>query len=228
MAGDPLARLDALDKAWLLAVNGAHAPFLDGFMAAVTDKWVWVPFYLLLIFLVVRRYGRWSIVALLAVVLTITLADQWASGFCKPFFARFRPGHCPELEGLVRHVIGRGDKYGFMSSHAANTMGLAVITSLFFRSWPYTCLLVGWSALNMYSRVYLGMHYPFDVLCGAACGGLIGWGCYVLAGFVSRRVNRGAADVSAFPPVSGREWGAVGAVLVLTLAGCAAYAVAVL
>ena len=220
-----LSVLDAWDKAWFLTLNGLHNTFWDGFMSACTDKWVWLPLYLLLIFLVVRRYGRQSVLVLLAVVLVIVLCDQWASGFCKPFFARLRPGHCPELEGWVHLPVGRGDPYGFMSSHAANTVGLATITACLFRSRPYACLMAVWALLNMYSRLYLGMHYPLDLLCGALSGALFGALGYGLVRVSAARLaTRLPASPRAQVGISPWEWGSVAALLTVTLLVCAVYA----
>ncbi|MBP5259487.1 MAG: phosphatase PAP2 family protein [Paludibacteraceae bacterium] len=217
--------LDAWDKALFLALNGLYNTFWDGFMAVCTDKWVWLPLYLLLIFLVIRRYGRQSVPVLLAVVLVIVLCDQWTSGFCKPFFARFRPGHCPALEGLVHLPIGRGDSYGFMSSHAANTVGLTVITACLFRSRPYTCLMAAWVLLNMYSRLYLGMHYPLDLLCGAVSGavfGLLGYG--LLQIIFTQCTSWFPASPRSRNPMSVWEWGSVAVLLAVTLLFSALYA----
>ncbi|MBO4370388.1 MAG: phosphatase PAP2 family protein [Paludibacteraceae bacterium] len=174
--------LDGVDKALFLALNSHYSDLSDNFMLLVTDKWVWIPFYLLLIYLIVKSARKESFWYIMLILLTIVLADQFASGLCKPLFERFRPVHAPELEGMVHSVIGKNaDLYGFISSHAANCFGLAMFTALYFRRWQFSLLVFGWAALNAYSRISLGMHYPGDLLAGALAGMLFAWLCYLLA-----------------------------------------------
>ena len=117
-------------------------------------------------------------IAALAVGLCILIADQVASGFCKPFFERLRPTHDPELKDIV-HVVNdyRSALYGFCSSHASNTFGIATLTCLLFRNRWYAALIFSWATLNCYSRMYLGVHFPLDIICGALLG--------VAAGYIS-------------------------------------------
>ncbi|MBR2618116.1 MAG: phosphatase PAP2 family protein [Paludibacteraceae bacterium] len=170
------------DKALLLLINGCNSPFFDGVMYAISDRLVWIPLYLSMIYVLIRTYRLNAIYALLAVGLTVLLADQFASGFCKPFFERLRPTHDPLLSPLVHVVNGyTSSLYGFCSSHASNTCGIAMLTALLFSCRGGYALVVGsWAALNCYSRMYLGVHYPGDVLCGAAAGLLFGYLCYRL------------------------------------------------
>ncbi|MBP5318648.1 MAG: phosphatase PAP2 family protein [Paludibacteraceae bacterium] len=178
--------LDGVDKALFLALNGHHNAFFDGFMWLYSDKWVWLPFYLLLIFLMVNTARKNAVWYLLFVVLAIVAADQLASGWCKPFFARLRPLYATDLQGLVHSVAG-ADLYGFMSSHAANCFALAMFTSLYFKRKSFTITMFAWAALNAYSRIYLGMHYPGDLLAGALSGMGIAWGAYALAHWLVNR-----------------------------------------
>ena len=179
--------LDKADKSLLLALNGLHNGFFDGFMWLYSDKWVWLPLYLLLIFLMVKTARKNAVWYLLFVVLSIAAADQLASGLCKPFFARLRPLHATDLQGLVHTVAGCGDLYGFMSSHAANCFALAMFTSLYFKRRSFTTAMFAWAAVNAYSRIYLGMHYPGDLLAGALSGMGIAWGMYALAHWLVNR-----------------------------------------
>lgn len=169
------------DKALLLAINGCHNAFFDNLMFLISDKWIWVPFYAAMLYLLLRSKRLDALYAIVAVALTVLLADQFASGFCKPFFERLRPTHDPSMVPYVHVVHGHlSSMYGFCSSHASNTCGIAVLTALFFRNKWYTGMVVSWAALNCYSRMYMGVHYPGDILCGALAGMLFGYLCYRL------------------------------------------------
>ncbi len=171
----------AIDKALLLGINGCHSPIFDDVMFFISDRLVWIPLYLSMIYVLLRTYRLNAIYALLAVGLTVLLADQFASGFCKPFFERLRPTHDPTMSPLVHLVYGHTSSlYGFCSSHASNTCGIAMLTALLFRNRGYALVVGSWAALNCYSRMYMGVHYPGDILCGAAAGLLFGYLCYRL------------------------------------------------
>lgn len=171
----------SLDKSLLLGINGCHSPFFDDVMFYISDRLVWIPLYLSMIYVLLRTYRLNAIYALLAVGLTVLLADQFASGLCKPFFERLRPTHDPTMAPLVHLVYGHtSGLYGFCSSHASNTCGIALLTALLFRNRGYALIVCSWAALNCYSRMYMGVHYPGDILCGAAAGLLFGYLCYRL------------------------------------------------
>ena len=121
--------------------------------------------------------------------LVILLADRISSGFFKPFFHRFRPTHDPEIMGLVDVVNGyRSGKYGFLSGHAANSFGVITFVSLLIRRKGFTFALIIWAALNCYSRIYLGVHFPGDILCGTLLGCLIGVLVYYLYRFLNKKI----------------------------------------
>ncbi|MAY89204.1 MAG: phosphatase PAP2 family protein [Pseudooceanicola sp.] len=132
-----------------------------------TGKWTWLPFYSLIVALLVWKFKKQAIPMILLIALLITISDQMASGFFKPLVERFRPSHEESLKDLLYIVNDyRGGKYGFMSSHAANVFSLAFyltfVASSRIRWLPY--VLFPWAILVSLSRVYLGVHYPTDIL----------------------------------------------------------------
>ncbi len=182
-----IQQLIAADKALLLELNGSHSLFWDGFMWTVTSTTTWIPAGAVLLYIIFKnnKIGH-ACTILLMLALIITLADQIASSVCKPYFARFRPTQDPEIMYLVHTVNGyRGGLYGFISSHAANTFAVAVFVSLLFRYWGATVMMILWAIIPSYSRIYLGVHYPGDILCGALEGSIIGavvyWGYMYVA-----------------------------------------------
>lgn len=167
--------LEQLDKDVFVYLNNMHSPFWDAVMVFVSEKLVWIPFYVGLIGYLIWRYRRQSIPMLLLVVIAIGLADFIASGLMKPYFMRLRPCHDPTLSELINIVEGCGGKYGFISSHAANTFALAVFFNLILsdRYLIFKVVLVAWAVVVTYSRIYLGVHFPADVMLGALLGAVL-------------------------------------------------------
>ncbi len=164
------------DKELLLTLNGIHTPFFDYFMFTISGKEVWLLLYLTIIAVIGNKYGwKQGGAIVLAMILTIVLSDQITSGIMKPFFERFRPSRDPDLSNLV-HIVNnyRGGKYGFASSHAANTFALAVFSILFFKHKPLAVFMLFWAVMVSYSRIYLGVHYTGDILVGAIIGATVG------------------------------------------------------
>ena len=188
-----------MDASLFLFLNGLHAPYWDTFMYAFSQVAVWIPFYAALLWLMVRTWRRESVWVVLAVVLCIVLADQVASGLIKEWVQRPRPTHTAGLQELVHTVNGyRGGRYGFVSSHAANTFGLALFCTLLFRDRWYAWSLFLWAAVTSYSRIYLGVHFPGDILGGTLVGLGAAWLCYYLL----RRFRPQAVQRSDLP----RAW----------------------
>ena len=158
----------AADKELLLNLNGSQSLFWDGFMWVATSKIVWVPVAAMLLYIIIKNNKiQEALLTIVMIALVITLADQIASGLCKPFFARFRPTQDPNIMYMVDIVNGyRGGRFGFISSHAANTFAISVFLSLLIKRKSLTFMLLFWAVLNSYSRIYLGVHYPGDILFG--------------------------------------------------------------
>ena len=180
-------KLIHIDTEILLAINGWHAPWADRLMWIVSAKETWIPLYLLLIGLLVWRYRKpamtsvkWlqrvpaCVVMIVVIGLAVGAADFIASGILKELVARPRPTRVPELEGVLHLVNGyKSGRYRFVSSHAANTMAVALLFSLIWRNKIATVGLMLWVAANCYSRMYLGVHYPTDILGGLMVGALV-------------------------------------------------------
>ena len=169
--------LSHIDSDLFLFLNGLHTGWLDKVMTLITDMWVWFPLYLLLIYWAVRQYGKRCWWVIVAVALVVLCTDQLASHVCKPIFQRFRPCYNPDFQNLIHLPKGMaGGQYGLVSSHAANTFGVAVfLTSVLKRFRPWTAIvLFFWAVVSSYSRIYIGYHYPGDILCGALLGVLVG------------------------------------------------------
>jgi len=165
-----------VDTKIFLFLNGLNSESFDVIMWWVSGKTTWWPFYLLLLGFLGWKKGWQLALMVLFIVLVITLADQSSVQLFKNVFQRLRPCHEPSLEGMV-HIVNNkcGGKYGFVSSHAANTFGLAALLFLWVKNKWFTILMIVWASLVGYSRIYLGVHYPGDVLFGSLLGVGCGW-----------------------------------------------------
>ena len=169
--------LSRYDSDLFLYLNGLHVDWMDKVMVLITNMWVWFPLYLLLIYWTVKQYGKRCWWVFFAVGLVVLCTDQLASHVCKPLFQRLRPCYNTDFQYLIYLPKGlAGGRYGFVSSHAANTFGVATfLTPVLkkYRPWMAIVLFL-WAFISSYSRIYIGFHYPGDILCGALLGTLIG------------------------------------------------------
>ena len=197
--------LEHLDQQLLLLINSSHSPFFDKVMYAISGRVIWAPLYLAILIYLGFKYKRKLYIVLIIIALAITLSDQ-ASVILKNITMRLRPCHEPALAGIVHLVNGEcGGLYSFVSSHAANSFNIALLSLLFIRKRWYTISIIFWAAIIGFSRIYLGVHYPGDVICGSILGALIGWSMYRLYELFDYRVLRDKSFFSTtenHPPVN--------------------------
>jgi undecaprenyl-diphosphatase len=165
-----------LDQSIFLFLNGLHADFLDPVFFWGTKTIVWTPLYIFLLYLVIRKFGWNTFWILLTVALMIMISDQ-LSNFFKEWVSRPRPSHEPSLPG-VHHVNGyKGGAFGFYSAHASSNMAIAIFLIILLRS-PFSyfaAMMLLYALFMSYTRIYLGVHYPGDILAGWLMGGTLGF-----------------------------------------------------
>ena len=168
--------LQQLDVSLFLFFNKDIAnPFLDAVCPLWRNKFFWIPLYVFLGALFFKKYKWQSLWVVVFAALVVLLADQISASLIKPFFARLRPCNNPELVAQIKLLVRCGSGYSFVSSHAANHFGLAVFLCFLFKQTWVRILLMLWEASIAFSQVYVGVHFPADVCCGALLGIAIGW-----------------------------------------------------
>ncbi|MBR9861497.1 phosphatase PAP2 family protein [bacterium] len=150
----------------------------DYVLPIIRNKYTWIPLYLLFVFFIFKKY-RWKGVILLIIAgLSVTIADQVSASVIKPMFERLRPCNNPDLSSIIRPLVDCGSGYSFLSSHATNHTALAVLFTWFFNAnfnyKKFHFIFYSWAALICLAQVYVGVHYPLDVISGAILGFIIG------------------------------------------------------
>ena len=176
-----LDTLISFDKELLVLLNNCNSAFFDDFFRIYSGKLVWLLTAAAIIYVIIKTQKQDCWIIFLGLVLLILFSDKISSTLIKPLFERLRPTHEPTLDGLV-HIVHnyRGGGFSFVSSHAANSFAFAVFTALLFKSRLYSAIILLWAFFTGYSRIYLGVHYPLDVLGGAILGICIGYAVYFL------------------------------------------------
>ena len=216
-----------LDKTLLLALNGSHSLFLDGLAQVLTTAATWIPLYVSLLYLVIKNNENVQQIMLVVAgaAACVVLAGTVDDVLVKPWVARWRPTHDPEIGALIDVVNGyRGGNYGFFSAHAANTFSIAVFFCCVVRSKLLGATLVLWSLVNCWTRIYLGVHYPGDIFFGLLWGGFVGGGLSWLYFWLRRRLFGAPRYISTQFSSSGYQFSDVDVVLTV-LAFTLVYAV---
>ncbi|MDR0660156.1 MAG: phosphatase PAP2 family protein [Prevotellaceae bacterium] len=156
-------------------LNGLHVDWLDPIMVAISSVPIWIPLYLVIGFFIFKKYKWNGLICIAAAALCIVTVDQMSTVIK---YAIERPRPCNALVSV--HLLeGCGSGYSFLSNHASNVFGFAMITALFFKKRPYAIFIFIWAFVVAYSRIYLGKHYPLDIIGGAAFGMFVGGGYYL-------------------------------------------------
>ncbi|MCX6237375.1 MAG: phosphatase PAP2 family protein [Bacteroidia bacterium] len=194
--------LKSWDKDLFLFLNGIHSPLWDYSMTLFTLTPIWILFYGTILFIIGKKYGKKSLFIFVSVILLILFADQF-SNLLKHTVQRLRPSNDPAFSQLVHVFFRKGGLYGFVSAHAANTFAIATFTSLLFRNRRYTAFILPWAMMIAYTRVYLGVHYPGDILGGALLGVGVGIGIFKLLNYAESRLS--PVNLFARNPLKDRE-----------------------
>jgi len=177
------------DKQLLLAVNGSSSLYLDALAKTLTTATNWIPLYISLFYLVVKNNTQVQKILFIiaAVGLCVLLAGTVDDEIVKPLVGRWRPTRDPEI-GIMVDIVNdyRGGRFGFFSAHASNTFSIAIFFSLLVRSRALSITMIIWSLINCWTRMYLGVHYPGDILVGLLWGGIVGTSVY----YIMRRICR--------------------------------------
>ena len=169
-----LDKLLQWDQDLFLLLNGAGSESFDSFWVFISSTRSAIPLLIFIIFLLIKKHGKSFWQGLILILIVVSLADLSSVHCFKNVFMRLRPCHDPELADQIRLLVSKGGLYGFVSSHAANFFAIAGIVSALLSERKYLpYLLYSWATLVAYSRIYVGKHYPLDIIGGALLGFVI-------------------------------------------------------
>jgi len=187
--------LIGIDKKIFLALNHFAVPEVDPFMRFLSGPVPWIIF--ILGFLLVNWYIPENkkkvrfLMMLGSLIIAYAISEQTSVHLFKEVFMRLRPCHEPTLAGQVRLVVSHcGGQYGFVSTHSTNSFTLAILSALLIHRRWFTISVFSWAILVSYSRIYVGVHYPGDVLCGMILGLFIGTSVYFLALLILKNTTK--------------------------------------
>jgi len=181
-------KLELIDRQLLLLINGANTPVLDQIMWFVSEKYTWIPLYIILLIMMLKIVGRNWWILFLGIGLAVGFADSISVHCFKNVVMRYRPTHNIELAPLIHIVNGyHGGWYGFVSSHAANTFAITFFSSLILKRRVVWIAMLAWSLLVCYSRIYIAAHYPADIIGGAILGAACGCLGYIFYKWASEK-----------------------------------------
>jgi len=194
--------LISLDSQLFLLLNGLHSPFTDAFMYGFSGRFVWIPMYACILWLLIRnRPLKIAAVYLAGIILAIVFADQVCASLIRPAVERLRPSNLDNSISALTHIVYgyRGGSYGFPSCHAANSFALAVFISRLFRRRWFSAFILLWAVVNSYSRICLGVHFPGDLLAGAIIGSIGAEILFRVSRHSSLRIDPGERDAMHMP-----------------------------
>jgi len=180
--------LKSWDRALFLYLNGFHSPLWDYTMTLFTLTNTWLLFYGLIFFILVKKYDKKSLFIFVSLALLILCSDQLA-GLLKHTIQRLRPSNDPAVNPLAHVFFNKGGEFGFVSAHAANLFAFATFSIRLFKNFQYSLFILIWASIIVYSRIYLGLHYPGDILGGAVLGVIIGTLMYKLLKYSESKLS---------------------------------------
>lgn len=212
--------LYAADKTLLMVFNGSHCPFVDRLAVTLTCGYMWIPLYIALLLLVINNHKTVVQISLVIgmALLAIVLSEGMADLIVKPLIARLRPIHDILMQDSVQVVNNyRAEGYSFFSAHASNTMAVAVFFSLLVKDRLFACTLITWALVNCWTRLYLGVHYPSDIIVGVVWGSVSGLFAYTIYNKVKDTRRLSASDNAATTDMAYRRSDFIRVICVMAL-----------
>ena len=183
-----LDNIISLDQKLFIYLNSLGSETYDGFWLIITNQTSWTPLFLVILFVIFKKLGVKQTFFLIALVAILILLSDQTSNLFKNSFQRLRPCSNPEINSFIR-IVKSSNTFSFFSGHAANSMAVATFLYLIFnKEYKYLWLIFLWPTIFAYSRIYLGLHYPTDIICGYLCGALLGFLMFKLYHKVQKRI----------------------------------------